>query len=68
MQVHSMAFKAYDIEMSGHSVEFEGEARAKVRVARQDTVNGRRQPAVKQMFVLGRQGGAWRIVSYSFER
>ena len=62
------AFKAYDVEMSGHSVEFEGEARAKVRVARQDTVNGRRQPAVKQMFVLGRQGGAWRIVSYSFER
>jgi hypothetical protein len=54
--------------MSGHSVEFEGDAGARVRVARQDTVNGRRQPAVKQTFVLGRQGGAWRIVSYSFER
>ncbi|HYN03505.1 MAG TPA: serine/threonine-protein kinase [Vicinamibacteria bacterium] len=62
------AFKSYDVEMSGPSVEFEGDARAKVRVARQDTVNGRRQPPVKQTFVLGRQGGAWRIVSYSFER
>ena len=62
------AFKSYDVEMSGHSVEFEGDAGARVRVARQDTVNGRRQPAVKQTFVLGRQGGAWRIVSYSFER
>jgi hypothetical protein len=62
------AFKSYDVAMSGHSVEFEGDARARVRVARQDTVNGRRQPPVTQTFLLGRQGGAWRIVSYSFER
>jgi tetratricopeptide (TPR) repeat protein len=62
------AFKSYDVAMSGHAVEFEGDGRAKVRVARQDTVNGRRQPPVTQTFVLGRQGGAWRIVSYSFER
>jgi hypothetical protein len=62
------AFKSYDVAMSGHSVEFEGDARARVRVARQDTVNGRQQPPVTQTFLLGRQGGAWRIVSYSFER
>ncbi len=62
------AFKSYDVAMSGQAVEFEGDGRARVRVARQDTVNGRRQPAVRQTFVLERQAGAWRIVSYSFER
>ncbi len=62
------AFKSYDVEMSGQSVEFDGDGRAKVRVSRQDTVNGRRQPPVRQTFLLGREGGAWRIVSYSFER
>jgi ketosteroid isomerase-like protein len=60
--------KSYTIEYSGRVVEFEGESAAKVRVARQDTRDGSRLPAMKQTFVLERRGDAWRIVSTSFER
>ena len=62
------AFKSYDVEMADRSVAFEGGGRARVRVTRQDTVNGRRQPPKTQVFVLAREGGAWRIVSFAFER
>jgi tRNA A-37 threonylcarbamoyl transferase component Bud32/tetratricopeptide (TPR) repeat protein len=62
------AFKSYDVEMADRSVAFEGDGRARVRVTRQDTVNGRRQPPKTQVFVLAREGGAWRIVSFAFER
>jgi hypothetical protein len=62
------AFRSYEVEMSDASVEFEGEGRARVRVSRVDTVNGRRQDPKTQTFVLSRQGGAWRIVSWAFER
>ena len=61
------AFKSYEVEMSDAKVEFQGD-RAQVIVSRVDTVNGRRQDPKTQTFVLGRQGGAWRIVSYAFER
>jgi tRNA A-37 threonylcarbamoyl transferase component Bud32 len=62
------AFKSYDVEMADRSVAFEGDGRARVRVTRQDTVNGRRQPPKTQVFELAREGGGWRIVSFAFER
>jgi len=61
-------FKSYEVEMSGARVDFDAEGSASVRVLRVDTVNGRRQPAKKQRFVLSRRGDSWRIVSYAFER
>jgi serine/threonine-protein kinase len=62
------AFKSYGLEMSHNGVAFEGDGRATVRVSRQDIINGEKKPPKTQVFVLGRQGGSWRIVSYSFER
>jgi hypothetical protein len=62
------AFKSYDVEMTDPSVQFDGDGRARVRVTRQDTVNGRRQPPKTQTFELAREGGGWRIVSFAFER
>jgi hypothetical protein len=60
------AVKAYAIDFSAPQVEFQGDGRATVRVSRQDTVDGRKQAALQQTFVLDRQGGGWRIVATSF--
>jgi hypothetical protein len=62
------AVKSYGIEFQARQVDFEGDARARVRVSRQDTVDGRRQPPLKQTFVLERPGGGWRIMGTSFEK
>jgi hypothetical protein len=61
--------KTYRVEMSidPGSVRVEGD-RATLRVSRLDTVNGRPLKPLRQTFALERQGGAWRIVSYAFER
>ena len=62
------AFKSYGLDITPVSTTFEGDGRATVRVSRQDIINGQKRSPMRQVFVLGRQGDAWRIVSYSFEK
>ena len=62
------AFKSYGLDITPVSTTFEGDGRATVRVSRQDIINGQKRSPMRQVFVLGRQGDGWRIVSYSFEK
>jgi serine/threonine-protein kinase len=62
------AFKSYGLDITPISTSFDADGRATVRVSRQDIINGQKRSPMRQVFVLGRQGGAWRIVSYSFEK
>jgi hypothetical protein len=61
------AFKSvtsHQVGIQVELVEFAGNGNeATVRVARQDTVNGRPQARRRQLFRLARSGGAWRLVS-----
>jgi predicted Ser/Thr protein kinase/tetratricopeptide (TPR) repeat protein len=62
------AFKSYGLDITPIATSFEADGRATVRVSRQDIINGQKRSPMRQVFVLGRQGDGWRIVSYSFEK
>jgi hypothetical protein len=62
------AFKSYGLDITPIATSFEADGRATVRVSRQDIINGQKRSPIRQIFVLGRQGDGWRIVSYSFEK
>ncbi|HEY7924441.1 MAG TPA: serine/threonine-protein kinase [Vicinamibacteria bacterium] len=62
------AFKSYGLDITPIATSFEPDGRATVRVSRQDIINGQKRSPMRQVFVLGRQGDGWRIVSYSFEK
>ena len=62
------AFKSYGLNITPIATSFEADGRATVRVSRQDIINGQKRSPMRQVFVLGRQGDGWRIVSYSFEK
>jgi hypothetical protein len=62
------AFKSYGLDITPIATSFDPDGRATVRVSRQDIINGQKRAPMRQVFVLGRQGDGWRIVSYSFEK
>jgi tetratricopeptide (TPR) repeat protein len=56
------AIKSQQVGITIEAVQIDG-AQATVRVKRQDTVNGKPQKPVSQVFRLTRGGGGWRIES-----
>ena len=57
------AVKSQTVGITIEAIQLEAGDQATVQVLRQDTINGRQQKAMRQVFRLAQAGGVWRIAS-----